>query len=153
MKGFKYILIALALLAFVFVTYLGTQMSAVYDPLKIYQLRLTENEVHARLTNISNIKPNLKITFADSIGTEKEGRDYHCDVAFKDATNEYAFHFIYKKNGNADKIEKSEIELINAIDYGLKIDVHDIDHKEATRLVDIFEKEIIDKLSEKNTSR
>ena len=128
-------------------------MSAVYDPMKTYQLQLTENEVHTQLTTISHLKPNLKITFADSIGTEKEGRDYHCDIDFKDETNEYAFHFIYKRNSHGDKSVKSEIELINAIDFGLKIDIHEINHKEAARLIDIFEREFIDKLSARNTSR
>src|SRR5688572_16937970 len=134
MKGFKWFFIALTLTAFVYMIFFATQMSAVYDPIKIYQFGLTEKEVHARLTDISKLKPNLKITFADSIGTDKEGRDYHCDLDFKDAINEYTFHFIYKRNSHADKDAGSEIELINAIDYGLKLEIHDIDHEEAGRL-------------------
>ena len=153
MRGFKWVFIALALIAFVYMIFLATQMSAVYDPLKTYQVELTENEVHERLTEISNLKPNLKITFSDIIGTEKEGRDYHCDMTFKDTTNEYAFHFIYKRNNHDEGDVGSEIELINAIDYGLKIDVHDIDHEEAPRLVGIFETEITNKFGGTNTSR
>ena len=153
MKGIKYIVIGLAVATFAYLIYFATQVSAVYDPVKIYQLGLTENEVYTQLTKISEQKPNLKIVFPDSIGSEEEGRDYHCDMNFKDTTNEYAFHFIYKRNNHDDKNLKSEIKLINAIDYGLKIEVHDIDHKEASRLVSIFEKEIINKLSGTNTSR
>jgi hypothetical protein len=153
MKEFKWFLIALTLAAFVYMIFLATQMSAVYDPLKTYQFGLTENEVHGRLTDISKLNPNLKITFADSIGTEKEGRDYHCDLDFKVAKNEYAFHFIYKRDSRADKNMRSEIELINAIDYGLKLEIHELNHEEASRLVGIFERELIDKLSERNTSR
>ena len=153
MKVIKYIIIGLAVATFVYLIYFATQMSAVYDPVKIYQIGLTENEVYTQLTKISELKPNLKIVFSDSIGSEKEGRDYHCDMTFKDTTNEYAFHFIYKRNNHDDENIKSEIELINAIDYGLKIDVHDIDHKEASRLVSIFEREITNKLGGTNTSR
>ncbi|MGC3945570.1 MAG: hypothetical protein QM762_13805 [Chryseolinea sp.] len=153
MKEFKWFLIALTVAAFVYVIFLATQMSAVYDPIKTYQFRFTENEVHVRLTEISKLKTNLKITFTDSIGNEKEGRDYHCDLNFKDATNEYVFHFIYKRHSHKDKNVGSEIELISAIDYGLKLKIHDIDHEEAGRLTGIFENEIIDRLSEGNTSR
>ena len=153
MREIKYIIIGLAVTTFAYLIYLATQMSAVYDPMKTYQLRPTENEVYTQLTKISELKPNLKIVFSDSIGTEKEGRDYHCDMTFKDTTNEYAFHFIYKRNNHDDGDVGSEIELINAIDYGLKIDVHDIDHEEAPRLVGIFETEITNKLGGTNTSR
>jgi hypothetical protein len=153
MKEFKWFSIALTLAAFVYMIFLATQMSAVYDPIKTYPFGLTENEVHSRLTDISKLKPNLKITFADSNGTGKEDRDYHCDLDYKDATNEYAFHFIYKRNSHADKNVGSEIELIYAIDYGLKLKINEIDHEETGRLTGIFEREIIDKLSERNTSR
>ena len=61
MRGFKWVLIALALIAFVYMIFLATQMSAEYDPLKTYQVELAENEVHERLTEISNLKPNLKM--------------------------------------------------------------------------------------------
>jgi hypothetical protein len=153
MKGIKYTLIGLAVTTLVYLIYFATQMSAVYDPVKTYQIGLTENEVYTQLTKISQLKPNLKIIFSDSIGTDEEGRDYHCDMTFKDTTNEYAFHFIYKRNNHDDENIESEIELISAIDYGLKIDVHDIDHKEASKLVSIFEKEITNKLGGTNTGR
>ena len=152
MGKFKWVLIALILLAFVYVIFLATQMSAVYDPLKIYQLELTKKEVHALLTEISELKPDLKITFADSIGPAKD-RDYHCDVNFKDETNEYAFHFIYKSRSDQGKNVRSEIKLVSAIDYGLQLDVHDIDHEEAGRLTTIFEREIIHKLGKTNINR
>ncbi len=40
-----------------------------------------------------------------------------------------------------------------SIDYGLKLKINEIDHEESSRLTDIFEREIIDKLSERDTSR
>jgi hypothetical protein len=153
MKGIKYIIIGLGVAIFVYLIYSSTQMSAVYEPMKIYQVGLTENEVYTQLKKISEMKPNLNIIFSDGIGSEEEGRDYHCEMTFKDTTNEYSFHFIYKKNNHDVENLKSEIELINAIDYGLKVDVHEIDHIEARRLVSIFEKEITNKLGGKNANR
>ena len=87
-----------------YLLYLATQMSAVCDPIKIYKLGLTQDEVYAQLTQISEVAPNLEIVFFDTIGTEKEGRDYHCDMTLTDASGQYAFHFIYKRNDDDDQL-------------------------------------------------
>lgn len=148
-KVFKYIWIGIGLSSVGYLLYFATQLSAVYDPIKTYKFSVSKDRIKVQLEQISISRPNITITFTDSIGTEKDGRDYHGDIDIRTMRNEnaYAYHIIYKKAPSRnDNGTKSEIELISAVDYALKTQVYKIDDQGAERLIGIFEKEIIDKL-------
>jgi hypothetical protein len=148
-KGF-WIVIGLTAILLV---YIGTQVSAVYDPLESYSYSLTRDELKEKLIQTIKSKSNLTFNLTDSTGTDKSDLYYYADLLIKIGTEEYEYNIKYNnKNSIWDKEVKSEISLIGAFDKshgtGYKTDDTDVE-----KLINIFENELIKELDERNTSR
>lgn len=148
----KKFLIGFVISVFVFAIYFATQVSAVYPPIKSYEFTLTKDELRFQLDQIVKSQSTLSFVLTDSIGTEKDGRDYHCDIIIN-GPNKLEYNIIYKKeNSFWDNNVKSEIELIGAWDKTRWIGGYRIEDPEVEKLIGVFENQIINKL-DKNTSR
>jgi hypothetical protein len=156
MKFSKALLIAILIIAGffgLFVIYFAGQVSAVYDPIKTYQFGLTREELRGQLFRVIKTQPHWTIKLTDSTGTDKNDLNYYCDIVFMDETSEYKYNINYKKESSFwDSKVKLEINLIGAFDVGQKTGGYKTEDTDVNRLTDIFEKEIIKRLSE-NTSR
>jgi hypothetical protein len=113
---------------------------------------MTKDELRTRLHQIIKAKPTLSFELIDSVGTEKEGRDYHCSINLKNGRNEFTYDMIYKKEQNAwaNKVNSS-IELLAAFDLRDGTGGYKIESEGMHTLIEIFEGEIINKLCN-NTS-
>jgi hypothetical protein len=135
-----------------FVYFVGG-VSAVYDPMKSYSYSLTRDELKQRLIDTIRANPNLTFNLTDSTGTDRNDLDYHAEILVKLGKEQYEFNIKYNKENRLwDNSVKSEISLIGAFDVGQKTGGYIPEAPDVNRLIDIFEKEIIAKLSE-NTSR
>jgi hypothetical protein len=135
-----------------FVFFVGG-ITAVVDPIKSYSYSLTRDELKQRLVETIKANSNLTFKLTDSTGTDRNDLHYHADILVKVGTEQYEFHIKYNKENKLwDNRVKSEISLIGAFDFGHKTGGYIPEAPGVSRLIDIFEKEVIEKLS-KNTSR
>jgi hypothetical protein len=126
--------------------------STTYDPLKSFQFPLTKEELRGQLFQTINAGTNWTIKLTDSTGTDNK-LNYYCDIVYRDEANEYKYYIKYKKeNSFWDSNVKSEIDLIGAFDIRHKTGGYKTEDTDVDKLTDIFEKEVIKRLS-KNTSR
>src|SRR6267154_3028601 len=123
-------------------------VSSVYDPLKSYSYSLTKDELEQRLIQTIKANPNLTFHPTDTTGTDRSDLDYHADILIKIGIEEYEFNIKYNKESRlCDNKVKSEISLIGAFDIGHKTGGYIPEAPGVDRLINIFEKAIIEKLS------
>jgi hypothetical protein len=128
-------------------------VSGTIDPIKTYEFNLTKDELRGQLDKITSSIPGCRFRLTDSTGT-KDNRAYHCNIIFLDINRAYDYNIEYEKEENFwNKISKSNLSLIGAFDNRHNTGGYRIEAEDVQRLTDIFEKEIINRLEDKNTSR
>jgi hypothetical protein len=120
------------------------QISAVYPPMKEYNLSLNTDELVNKMSNVGKNDINLNFKITDTTGTSKNGFKYYADVYLKNNKDSYTFNLFYNKS---DK-EHSKIGLVGAFDNSHKFGGYQNNGKDMQILINIFERKFIDRIND-----
>lgn len=143
----KYIIIlvgSIFVLGFVSYIYFVTQFSAVYPPIKEYKFPTNVSGLRLAIIKTLDNHEKFEYQFTDTIGNMDNGFAYYIVLKIKDPQmdNEFTFKFFEPKG----QTNMSRIDLIGAFDRINNTGGYKIKENHVPHLVDIFDKEFIDKL-------
>lgn len=143
---FRVLVTILGLVGLLIIWFAG-QVSAVYDPIKSYTYPLTRDDLKERIVQTTKINPNFTFELTDSTGTDINDLSYYAHILFKAENEEYEFQIKFnKKSSFWDSEIQSQIALTAAFDKVRRTGGYQREDPEVERLVDIFERQIINKL-------
>jgi len=145
------LIIGLGLLIISGFIYFASQISAVYPPIKEYKFPTSASNLKLEIIRTLDNQKEFEYKFTDTLGNEQVGFAYYIDLRIKDLQmdNEYTFKYY----DNLGHLDNSKIDLIGAFDKIRKTGGYKTKDADVPRLINIFDKEFINKLEIRKTKK
>ena len=129
--------------------YLVSMFSSVYPPIKEYKFQVSSSNLRSTMINVLDNPEKYDYNITDTVGNVSKGYSYYINLKIKghDMDERFTFKFYSKKS----RPDISKIDLIGAFDNINKTGGYKLKDQDVKKLVEVFEREFIDKLGLKNT--
>lgn len=123
-----------------------SNFSAVYPPIKKYNIQMTQSDFREIINTSKNKNINIDFKLTDSTGNKQIGFFYYVDCQIRNVSTDNLFNFKYYKNETDEFIT---IDLIGAFDLESKTGGYKKKDIGVQELIELFENQFIEKLEYK----
>ncbi len=127
--------------------FIVSQLTAVYPPVKEYILTATVPGLKRKMLDLFKDKVKYTHVFTDTTGDNETGYAYYGDLRIDTHNKKYEYQYKYLQNAGVWRTEgTSKIELIGAFNLTDSLGGYKKEDEGMKDLVEIFDKEFIEKL-------